>query len=156
MIEFRITWQKFWTPSQSYRKLFEPSCPSHVNWKNLEPLHLMQNVLLKQWGNFLTPLKRNTKKIQPPSSRSLNIFDSLPSRPSPYCWIKNDQPLFPCVSCLWSYLFPLFSIFSCNHFSNILWRTCPMTDLYNSINYVHTYVYVYTNTRLKRTNHQKT
>ena len=31
--------------------------------------------------------------FQPPSGRSSNIFGTLTSRPLPYCWVKNDQPL---------------------------------------------------------------
>ena len=40
---------------------------------------------------LFNPLKRDLQFLQPPSSRSSILTPHL--SPSPYCWIKNDQPL---------------------------------------------------------------
>ena len=42
---------------------------------------------------FFNPPQKKYKKCQPPSSRSSNIFYPPHLSTTPYCWIKNDQPL---------------------------------------------------------------
>ena len=42
---------------------------------------------------FFNPIRRCLQFFQPPSVRSSKIFESLTSRPPPYCWFEIEQPL---------------------------------------------------------------
>ena len=42
---------------------------------------------------IFNPLRRNIQFFQPSSGRSSKFLTPLTSRPPPYCWVKNDQPL---------------------------------------------------------------
>ena len=91
MVEFRITWQKFWTPLSELQRFLWPA--SRLIWTILTPLHLISRVLLRQWGNVSTPLKRNVKNLHPPKAGLQIFLTFLTSRPSPTAGLKMTNPL---------------------------------------------------------------
>ena len=91
MVKFKMIWQKFEPPSQSQKILFDP--PRMKDEIFLTPLNSKDPIIIKQLRNFATPLKRNIWFFKPPSSRSLKFYDPPQFSTTPYCWVKNNQPL---------------------------------------------------------------
>ena len=57
-----------------------------------------KTLIMKQWRNISTPLRRNFQFLQPLSDRSSKIFESPHLSTTPYSWVRNDQPLISSYS----------------------------------------------------------
>ena len=91
--------QNFEPPSQSQKILFDPP---HIKYENfLIPLNLNGSPYNQATKKFSTPLKRNLSFSKAPTSRVLNFFDPPQLSTTPYCWVKNDQPLRWKTKILW-------------------------------------------------------
>ena len=61
--------------------------------KTFRPPQEKSTILNYFKGNFSTPLKRSVNFFHPTEAGLQKILTPLTCRPTPYCWVKNDQPL---------------------------------------------------------------
>ena len=98
MVESKLTWQKFWTPLSTLVIFFDP--PSVKNENILTRLQRNIQFWIISKETFHPPLKKNVQFFHPPSSKSSKAFDPPHMSTTPYCWVKNDQPLIMIERCI--------------------------------------------------------
>ena len=91
MVEFKITWQTFWTPLTEPENSFWPPHKKDENFWTL--FNSKDPLIIKQLRNFSTPSKEIYDFLNPLKQFSKIFWPPLPLDHPPYCWVKNDQPL---------------------------------------------------------------
>ena len=89
MVEFRITWQTFGPPSQSYKKIFAPSHVQHENF--WYPAFNIKSLTYKVMRIFFNPPQKKCKGFSNPLKLVSKYLPHLST--TLHWWIKNDRPL---------------------------------------------------------------